>query len=169
LNDCTAARDYVNNTNSGAPTGPYRQSYQHDVFGNMTQRDNRFWSQTDTFTASYSNNRRAGFSYDADGRLSQDSDLQYYYDAAGEIKFMFSPSMNKWQTLINNADGMGKGSGIVHRGLSASASDQDFYDAYGLVNELPHIAGSKGGWPSRNEYDDYALAVATDGGGMETS
>jgi hypothetical protein len=26
------ARDYINNTNSGAPTGPYRQSYQYDGF-----------------------------------------------------------------------------------------------------------------------------------------
>lgn len=99
------ARDYVNGTNSGAPTGPYLQTYQHDVFGNMTQRDNRFWSQTDTFIASYTNNRRAGFNYDADGRLSQDTDLQYYYDAAGKIRFTFNAATNKWLTLIHDGNG----------------------------------------------------------------
>lgn len=39
--------------------------------------------QTDSLTASYTNHRRAGVSYDADGRLTQDDDLQYQYDAAG--------------------------------------------------------------------------------------
>ena len=77
------ARDFVNGTNSGTPTGPFRQSYLYDVFGNMTQRDNRVWSRTDAFTASYANYRNVGFGYDADGRLRQDDDLHYVYDAAG--------------------------------------------------------------------------------------
>lgn len=66
------ARDYVNGTNSGTATGPYRQSYQHDPFGNMTNRTNRFWSQSDVFTASYANNRRQdpAFHYDAVGNLT---------------------------------------------------------------------------------------------------
>lgn len=54
------ARDYVNGTNSGTPTGPYRQDYHFDAFGNMTSRTNRFWSQTDIFTAAYASNRRQG-------------------------------------------------------------------------------------------------------------
>jgi hypothetical protein len=49
----------------------------------------------------------------------------------------------------------GKGNGVIH----LSETPSDFHDASGIVNELPHIAGSKGGWP-REEYDDYALAVA---------
>jgi len=57
----------------------------------------------------------------------------------------------------------GNGNGIIHRRYSANPTDQDFYDAYGIVNELPHIAGSQGGWPTHNEYDDYALAVAIHG------
>jgi hypothetical protein len=38
--------------------------------------------------------------------------------------------------------------------------DQDRVDANTIVNELPHIAGSKGGWPVRDEFDDFALANA---------
>ena len=36
----------------------------------------------------------------------------------------------------------GKGNGIIYRGYSRG--DQDDYDASGIVNELPHLAGSKG-------------------------
>jgi YD repeat-containing protein len=99
------SRDYVNGTNSGTQTGPYRQSYQHDVFANMTQRDNRFWSQSDSLTASYTNNRRVGFTYDADGRLIQDDDLQYHYDAAGRSASIFDAEINKWLTLVRDGDG----------------------------------------------------------------
>ena len=39
--------------------------------------------------------------------------------------------------------------------------NQDREDASTIINELPHIAGTKGGWPNRQEYDDFALAYAT--------
>ncbi len=79
------ARDFVNNTTTSGWTGPYHQVYQYDAFGNMTQRDSRFWSETDVFTASYSNHRRTetGYTYDADGNLIQDPDVSYGFDAAG--------------------------------------------------------------------------------------
>jgi len=38
---------------------------------------------------------------------------------------------------------------------------QVWLDASGIVNELPHMAGSKGGWPDHSEYDDKALSLAT--------
>jgi Tol biopolymer transport system component len=100
------ARDFLNNTNSGTPTGPYRQSYQHDAFGNMTSRTNRFWSHSDTFAANYTNNRRqdTGFAYDGDGRLKQDTDLQYTYDAAGGNASIYSAANN--QTITVAYDGL---------------------------------------------------------------
>jgi YD repeat-containing protein len=102
------ARDYVNNTNSGPPTGPFRQSYQHNAFGNMTSRDNRFWSRTDSFAATYENNRRQhpDFHYDAAGNLTQDTDLQYSYDAAGRNASIFSAASNK--TITPTYDGAGQ-------------------------------------------------------------
>jgi YD repeat-containing protein len=101
------ARDYVNGTNSGTATGPYRQSYQHDAFGNMTNRTNRFWSQTDIFTASYANNRRQNqaFQYDAVGNLTQDTDLQYAYDAAGLNTSVVSAAANKTIAPLYDGDG----------------------------------------------------------------
>lgn len=52
----------------------------------------------------------------------------------------------------------GKGNAVIYRGLAAHGS-QDEYDAKGIVAELPHLAGSKGGWP-RPEYHDLDLARA---------
>ncbi len=50
----------------------------------------------------------------------------------------------------------GMGNAVIYRGFAASGS-QDEYDAKGIVAELPHLAGSKGGWP-RPEYHDLDLA-----------
>lgn len=57
-------------------------------------------------------------------------------------------------------DGKGNGTITVPLYKDPNPVGQDWYDASGIVNELPHIAGSRGGFPKRNEYDDYALAVA---------
>lgn len=101
------ARDYVNGTSSGTPTGPFRQSYQQDVFGHLTQQDNRFWSQSDSFNASYANNRRQSpaFQYDAEGNLKQDNDVQYTYDAAGRNTSLFSSSNNRTISTAYDGDG----------------------------------------------------------------
>ncbi len=118
------SRDYINGTNSGTQTGPYRQSYQQNVFGNMTQRDNRFWSQTDSSTLSYVNNRRqdAGFQYDADGNLIQDPDVQYAYDAAARNTSLFSAANNR--TIASSYDGDGQ---IVKRTETLSGSSTVSY------------------------------------------
>ena len=102
------ARDYVNNTSGATPSGPFRQSYQHDAFGNMTNRTNRFWSRNDTFSASYLNDRRedALFQYDAAGNLTQDADLHYAYDAAGRNSSIFNPVDSK--TITPTYDGLGR-------------------------------------------------------------
>jgi YD repeat-containing protein len=100
------ARDYVNSTNSGTQTGPYRQSYQHDAFGNMTQRDNRFWTRSDIFIASYANNRKQGFNYDAAGNLLADADIVYSYDAAGHNVSLFgAASNNRTISVVYDGDG----------------------------------------------------------------
>ncbi len=99
------ARDYVNGTSGSGATGPYRQTYQHDVFSHLTSRANRYWSRNDSFTATYTNNRRQGFQYDADGRLQQDDDLQYHYDAAGQNIAVFDSDINKWLSYFRDGDG----------------------------------------------------------------
>jgi len=53
----------------------------------------------------YTNNRRQGFQYDADGRLKQDDDLQYHYDAAGHSIAVFDADINKWLSYFRDGDG----------------------------------------------------------------
>jgi hypothetical protein len=65
--------------------------------------------------------------------------------------------VTKWGSAKGRIGANGGGNGILY--LRSYATDQDWNDASGIVNELPHIAGSNGGWP-REEYDDYSLAVA---------
>src|SRR5207253_9650124 len=86
------ARYYLTGIHYGDP-GPFRQTYQHDVWDNMTSRENRYWSQSDYYNVQYdSHNRRQAangqgpdpnWHYDADGNLSQNPDMQLGYDAAG--------------------------------------------------------------------------------------
>ena len=103
------ARDYRDGTSSGTATGPYRQSYQYDVYDHITQRTNRFWSQTDSFNTSYANNRRQdpAFQYDDDGNLTKDSNLNYTYDAAGRniTTFDFVGTGSRTSTLSYDGDG----------------------------------------------------------------
>ncbi|OLE52181.1 MAG: hypothetical protein AUG51_19705 [Acidobacteria bacterium 13_1_20CM_3_53_8] len=86
------ARYYLTGIHYGDP-GPFRQTYQHDVWGNMTSRENRYWSQSDYFNVQYdSHNRRQAangqgpdpnWHYDAEGNVLQNPDMQFTYDSAG--------------------------------------------------------------------------------------
>ncbi|MFN7949557.1 MAG: hypothetical protein U0Z53_29640 [Blastocatellia bacterium] len=71
----------------GTLPGPYRQSFQHDVFGHLTNRTTRYWSQDNTLTAVYDpvsgRNRNTGWQYDETGHVTQDENLKYFYNAAG--------------------------------------------------------------------------------------
>ena len=101
------ALDFLNGTSSGTPTGPYKQTYQFDAFGNMTSLVNRFWSQNNTVTSTFVNNRKqgTGISYDANGNLTQDADHQFTYDAAGRSASIFNAATNKTITPIYDGDG----------------------------------------------------------------
>jgi YD repeat-containing protein len=85
------ARDFVNNTNSGTPTGPYRQSFTYDQWDNELTSGGRFWSRTEVVTATYNqSNRNPAWSYDAEGNVTSRNETYtggtspgYNYDAAG--------------------------------------------------------------------------------------
>jgi YD repeat-containing protein len=107
------ALDFLNGTSSGTPSGAYRQSFQHDAFGNVTSNTSRFWSQSPVTTnVTYNNNRKqgTGISYNPEGNLTQDTDLQYTYDAAGRSGSVFSAASNKTITPVYDGDGQ-----VVHR------------------------------------------------------
>ena len=54
----------------------------------------------------------------------------------------------------------GEGNGVIHSYTAPSDTDQDLSDATTIINELPHLAGTKEGYPKRHTYDDFALAQA---------
>jgi YD repeat-containing protein len=62
--------------------GPYLQSYGYDTFGNLTNRTNYFWAHLmPGDAATYTNNRRADYGYDAAGNVLGDTG-EHSYDAA---------------------------------------------------------------------------------------
>lgn len=64
---------------------PYNESMAYDAMGHLTLREIRQWDRSDTTgNETYTNNRRVGWVYDADGRLLSGSSY-YTYDAAGQI------------------------------------------------------------------------------------
>jgi YD repeat-containing protein len=63
--------------------GPYSQGYQYDQWGNITVREG-WGGDNASFTATYTNNKRNGLTYDAAGNLINDIGLNYTYDATGQ-------------------------------------------------------------------------------------
>ena len=63
--------------------GPYSQGYQYDKSGNLTFRDG-WGGDNPSFTASYTNNKRVGLTYDAAGNLTNDGGQSFTYDATGQ-------------------------------------------------------------------------------------
>src|SRR5688572_30136869 len=69
---------------------PYNETMTYDALSHLTSREIRQWDRHDLDVASYSNNRRIGWNYDADGRELVGAN-QFTYDAAGQItKFGFA-------------------------------------------------------------------------------
>jgi YD repeat-containing protein len=97
------ARDFINQTQSGTVTGPYRQSYQFNVWGDLTSKGDRYWSHTDSYLASYANARNPLWTYDEDGRIKYDGSISYGYDAAGRNISITSGQMTT--TQAHDGDG----------------------------------------------------------------
>lgn len=95
------ARDFKNGTQGATPTGPFKQSYQYDAVSNLTGRTNRFWSQSDSYTATHVNNRNqnSGWHYDADGNVTQNDTMYFSYDAAGRNSWMSEGLVTVTQTF----------------------------------------------------------------------
>ncbi|MFL6334241.1 MAG: RHS repeat-associated core domain-containing protein [Pyrinomonadaceae bacterium] len=79
----------------GVYDGPYSQAYIKDAWGNVTQKLGRA-GDPDQFTASYTNNRRDGFSYDAAGNLTFDLGQHFTYDATGQQVYVDWPNLYQW-------------------------------------------------------------------------
>jgi YD repeat-containing protein len=72
----------------GEPTTndrPYKQTFTYDGFSHLTDRNSNIWSSFYSTSDSYSSDRHTGWDYDADGRLLNNAEIQYAYDAAGRV------------------------------------------------------------------------------------
>jgi hypothetical protein len=80
--------------------GPFKQTYNYDVWENTTSRTYRIWSESpQTEGASFTNNRRQFWSYDGEGNLGSDSSAIYGYDAAGrQNQFVANTYVGGWPT-----------------------------------------------------------------------
>jgi hypothetical protein len=91
------ARDFTSGTNSGTPTGPYRQSYQYSQFNQITQQTNRLWTDTETTTSTFVNNRMQSWAYDASGFVIGTDGTSYIRDAGGRTVEAFDGVSHNWK------------------------------------------------------------------------
>jgi YD repeat-containing protein len=98
-----------------APT-PYHVTFGYDAFSNLTARQSDLWNGTfsDTDSASYTDNRRLGWGYDADGRNTTIDTRTYTFDSVGR-----QTSMTAQQVLPN--------------GNHVPVTETDGYDADGAM------------------------------------
>jgi YD repeat-containing protein len=66
---------------------PYKQTFSYDALGHLSARTSSIWNLPLPATSdSYVENRRSGWSYDADGNLLSMTGGTFSYDAAGNVK-----------------------------------------------------------------------------------
>lgn len=105
-------------TGSGSMQGvPFAQTYGYDQFDNLTSRSGSYYNYTfqpaSTDTATYVNNRRTNWSYNAEGEVtstpstSTDSPRAFTYDAAGRM--VRSVETNQFNTVTYSASYDGDG------------------------------------------------------------
>jgi RHS repeat-associated protein len=80
----SAARAHVGIGSSWLSDGPYAaHNNVYDVWGNPTSRTG-WGGENQSFTATYSNNKRTDFSYDAAGNVTSAGGQSFSYDATGQ-------------------------------------------------------------------------------------
>jgi hypothetical protein len=86
---------------------PYKQTFAYDGFSHLTNRSSNNWNDYYTMPPdSYTNDRRDGWDYDAEGNLLASVDATYTYDATGEIRTVgtYEPQ----STTTRGLDGAGQ-------------------------------------------------------------
>jgi len=93
-------------------TAPFRQTYGYDEFDNLTSRaGSYYWQPYQSATFTYTNHRRNGWSYYADGQVSSspatttDDAQNFYYDAAGRLSRNIDTATNRTVDYRPSYDG----------------------------------------------------------------
>jgi len=94
---------------NGAGDTPYHETFGYDAFSNLTFRTAESWNgQTSDFdSASYTNYRRSGWGYDADGRNTTIGTRSITFDAAGRRTYMTAQQVlwNGNEITVNQSTG----------------------------------------------------------------
>jgi YD repeat-containing protein len=96
--DRSYAYDHIARINGAATGGqargdagatPYNEGFGYDAFNNLNSRSTVSWGE-DAMSddAAYTNNRRAGWGYDANGNNTTIGSRSYQFDAAGQMTLM---------------------------------------------------------------------------------
>ena len=91
---------------------PYHETFGYDSWSNLASRESTTWNLDPLLDgANYTNNRRAGWGYDADGRDTTIGTRSYNYDADGQMilmtgqKWVLNHYVNVSQALGYDGDG----------------------------------------------------------------
>ena len=90
-------------------TSPYYESFGYDAFSNLNSRGSETWNgfTSDFDAATYTNGRRDGWGYDADGRNKTIDTRTYTYNSAGQQILMTGQRMTPLGHYINVSQGSG--------------------------------------------------------------
>lgn len=112
---------------TSAQAVPYNQSYSYDAFGNMIGRVGSYYNYSNSIpvsdNASYTSNRRIGWSYNADGQVtatpasSSDQPRTMAYDAVGRMVTTIETGTFSTVTYSSAYDGDGR---LVYESSNAS-------------------------------------------------
>jgi YD repeat-containing protein len=73
------------NANLSSSPVPFDEIFEYNTWGNTTHRVTDHWAEDEFLDlATYTNGRRSGWGYDADGRIKTIDNRTYTYDAAGD-------------------------------------------------------------------------------------
>lgn len=98
---------------------PYSQTYQYDVFSNLTSRTSSMWNhEINPFNGVYVNDRNTSWTYDEAGNLKNDG-------AGGVTTWDVANRVTKWESLFNSISQKYDGEGQAVRRVE-TRSDPPF-------------------------------------------
>jgi len=125
---------------------PYRENFGYDSWSNLTDRDSSTWNQYPlNDAATYTNNRRGGWGYDADGRNTTIGTRSYTFDADGQMTLLTG---QRWliNHYVNTSQAMGyDGDGNkVREVLSSETGETTYYLRSSVLHDaiVEEVAGS---------------------------
>jgi YD repeat-containing protein len=139
---------------------PYYESYGYDVWGNLTARGGRNWSQViNGYSSTFVNNRNPAAIYDADGRPKVVADLTTTYDAEGRsVQVQSGVPRPHFQSGLIVAQGYdGNGVTVKHKENSLST----YYVRSSVLGQVVAELDGAGAWKRGYVYDSGGGLLAT--------